>query len=248
MVKPDIIFVPGFWEGPKAYDSCAEIIRKAGYTTHLAALASTGKPFSQDPKSPGLHDDVAAVRSVIEPVVQSGRQVVLVLHSASGFLGSHAIEHLSRSSRVKKHQSGGVTHIVFITAAVFPEGFKHGPLPFFEIDGPRLWCVSPRTLLFNDVESDKQAQRYIDTLQCQPSDGWDDTIHFCGWREVPSSYLICEKDQCLPVEMQEQFAKAAGSKRIERCNAGHMATSTSPEEVAKFIKQAASEVSTEQGN
>ena len=64
-------------------------------------------------------------------LVDAGEEIVMVLHSAGGFLGLNAIEGLStRSLRSKR----GVRQIIFLTAALYPypEGFDFQPSPFFE--------------------------------------------------------------------------------------------------------------------
>ena len=55
---------------------------------------------------------------------------------------------------------------------------------------------------------------------------------------MPSVYLVCENDQCLPAPVQLQMAEIAGSK-IEKCKAGHMPMISIPEGVAEVIIQAA---------
>ena len=62
-------------------------------------------------------------------------------------------------------------------------------------------------------------------------------VTFCGWREVPSVYLVCENDQALSRDWQIQMAEAAGS-RIERCDAGHMVMLSMPEKVAEVVQAA----------
>lgn len=74
-------------------------------------------------------------------------------------------------------------------------------------------------------------------LQPQPSEGWDETITYCGWRDVPSVYLVCENDQVLPPQLQFQLAGLAGSK-VEKCGAGHMPFLSMPEKVAEVVKNA----------
>ena len=81
-----------------------------------------------------MRDDIAAIRSTIADLVDQGKDVMLVLHSAGGFLGSNAAEGLDVQTRQKTGLKGGVAKIVFLTGAVFPEGFKHVPLPFFTYD------------------------------------------------------------------------------------------------------------------
>ena len=130
-MAPTIVFVPGFWEGSAPFLHVVSLLQKEGYSTEIATLPSTG---TVSPGNPSMHDDIAAIRSFIINLVEKGQHVVLVLHSAGGFLGSNAIESLSLKARQEKELAGGVSKIVFIAGAVFPEGFKHGPLPFFTYD------------------------------------------------------------------------------------------------------------------
>ena len=131
---PDIVFVPGFWEGASVYDKCSELLRKVGYTVYVASLLSTGTSFTETPKSPSLADDVARIRSLIEQLVNLEHELILVCHSAGGFLGSHAIEGLSASARKRNGLNGGVLRLAFLAGAVFPEGTFHEDLWFFDIE------------------------------------------------------------------------------------------------------------------
>lgn len=85
-----------------------------------------------------MKDDVAAVRRQIERVISRGDEILLVLHSAGGFIGSEAMEGLSKSQRQKQCYSGGVIGIVFIAGAVFPVGHQHQPLPFAVVEVSKL--------------------------------------------------------------------------------------------------------------
>ena len=60
---------------------------------------------------------------------------------------------------------------------------------------------------------------------------------YCGWKEIPSVYLVCERDQAIPPPIQVQLAEGAGSK-IETCAAGHMPQIGMPEKVAEVIEKA----------
>ncbi|KAH8805981.1 Alpha/beta hydrolase fold-1 [Xylogone sp. PMI_703] len=235
MSHPAIVFVPGFWEGTAAFSIVVSMLQSDGFEAVVCPLLSTGQ---HSPGNPSMLDDIAAIRKFLEGYVLAGKEVLLVLHSASGLLGSHAIEGLGYKVRKEKGLSGGVTHIVFMAAAVFAEGFAHKPLPFFKYDKEgELNCVDPRHNLFNDLD-DEAAQKWIDALQCQPAAGWDDTVTYCGWRDVESTYLVCEGDQIMKAPLQLQFAELAGSK-IERCSAGHMVNVSMPEKVVGVVKMAA---------
>ena len=126
-MAPTILLVPGFWEGPEAFEALSSQLTSSGYTVLTAKFLSTG---TVSPGNPSMSDDIAGIRKQIEVVVDKNDDVVLVLHSAGGFIGSNAMEGLSIKARKEKGQQGGVRGIVFISGAVFPEGFQHGPLPF----------------------------------------------------------------------------------------------------------------------
>ena len=66
-----------------------------------------------------MQDDIAALHSTIDEFVNEEKDVVLVLHSGSGFLCSNAIEGFGIRARNEKGRRGGVSKIVFVTAAVF---------------------------------------------------------------------------------------------------------------------------------
>jgi pimeloyl-ACP methyl ester carboxylesterase len=101
-------------------------------------------------------------------------------------------------------------------------------------------CKDPMDLLFNDIPA-STAESWLSKLQCQPATGWADTIAYAGWKDIPSVYLICEKDGILPKELQAQMAEAAGSK-VETCSSGHMVMLSQPEKVVEVIRTAAGEV------
>jgi pimeloyl-ACP methyl ester carboxylesterase len=95
-------------------------------------------------------------------------------------------------------------------------------------------CVNPRDVLFNDF-SDTEAEKWMKEMKAQPMESWNGTTQYCGWQDVPSTFLICEKDQVLPIQYQLQCAEMAGSK-IERCEAGHMVMLSKPEKVVEVIR------------
>ena len=130
MSKPIIVFVPGFWEGPTVYDHVASKLKEAGYVTITASLASTG---SLPPNVRTYSDDIRAVKDKIEEAVDQDRTVILVMHSAGGFTGSHAAKGLSRLARSQSGKRGGIVNMVFLAGGIFPEGRKHeSQLPCFD--------------------------------------------------------------------------------------------------------------------
>jgi hypothetical protein len=75
----------------------------------------------------------------------------------------------------------------------------------------------------------------VKKLRPQPAADWDAEIAYCGFKDVPSVYLVCEGDRLLPIDLQLNFASTAGSEII-RCEAGHMIHVSMPEKVVEVVK------------
>jgi hypothetical protein len=130
-MAPTILLVPGFWEGPSVYEQVAGFLQAAGFSTETVTLASTGH---KSPNNPSMKDDIAVIRAHVTKLVEADKEVVLVLHSAAGFLGSNAIEGLEASNQQAAGKQRGVTRIVFLAAGIGPEGFEHTPQPFVQVN------------------------------------------------------------------------------------------------------------------
>lgn len=79
---PAVVVVPGFWTSATGvFDQLVTKLKEQRLEIVVAELRSTGYG-SVDGIT--LNDDVAAVRSYIEPLVSSGRKVVVAAHSAGG--------------------------------------------------------------------------------------------------------------------------------------------------------------------
>lgn len=127
--KPFLLFVPGFWEGPTVSSKVAEMLNSSyNYTTGGFILPSTG---TEGANTKTFADDVEAVRSVVLRLVCADREVVLIMHSAGGFIGSEAIKDLGLAQRRQQGKIGGVKKLVFLAGALMPEGSEHQPHPLF---------------------------------------------------------------------------------------------------------------------
>jgi pimeloyl-ACP methyl ester carboxylesterase len=128
--KPTIVFVPGIWEGPTVFTSLSTTLQALGYPTETATIPSTG---TSSPGNPSMRDDEQAIRYIVKRlVIDEEKTVILVCHSAGGFLASGAIEGLSAKNLEKKGCKGGVAKFVFLTAGLAAEGYVHGKMPFMD--------------------------------------------------------------------------------------------------------------------
>lgn len=111
--KPEIVLVPGAWHSPSHYQDLFDQFEQNGYKTHSIRLPSVG---SADPKSITVSGDVNAVRDlVLIPLLDAGRNVVVIGHSFGGFVAGSVIHGLGPGER----QSGGAV-VGFVVIAGFP--------------------------------------------------------------------------------------------------------------------------------
>ncbi|KAK2628968.1 hypothetical protein QTJ16_002071 [Diplocarpon rosae] len=75
--RPEFIVVPGAWHGPESFEPTTGLLEKAGFTVHGVSLPCVGA----DPPLPSFEPDVRAITDVLERVLSSGKDVVLVMHS-----------------------------------------------------------------------------------------------------------------------------------------------------------------------
>jgi pimeloyl-ACP methyl ester carboxylesterase len=154
--KPTIVFVPGIWEGPTVFTSLSTTLQALGYPTETATLPSTG---TSSPGNPSMRDDEQAIRYIVKRlVIDEEKTVILVCHSAGGFLASGAIEGLSAKNLEKKGGKGGVAKFVFLTAGLAAEGYVHGKMPFmdFVVSSFFVWVRRSKEVLNEGLEGKRR--------------------------------------------------------------------------------------------
>lgn len=66
-----------------------------------------------------------------------------------------------------------------------------------------------------------------------------------AWMEIPTSYLLCEDDQAIPLAAQEAMTRMVkekgGEVQTERTSAGHSPFLSRPDETAQWIRMVAGE-------
>lgn len=127
--KPTIILASGSWYPARSFDPLAQILHSHGYTTKSIAWPSI--TCAEEIKD--LSEDIAALRALVEPEVQAGRDVVVVAHSWAGLpvnsgLGGLLAKRVSSSAEGneggngkeggKGKSKGGVVKLLFIAAFV----------------------------------------------------------------------------------------------------------------------------------
>lgn len=104
-----------------------------------------------------------------------------------------------------------------------------------------MYCRDPVHTLFNDLSA-AEAEKHAQELSWQPATYVESIyINYCAWKDIPSVYLCCTRDQMIPLGFQHHIAVMVGAE-TESCDAGHMVVLSQPERVVEFVRKAAGEV------
>lgn len=118
--KPTFVFVPGAWHSPSHFGHLISPLHEAGYPTVPVALPSVNP---DEAKQIHLITDITFLREeILLPLLEDGKDVVLVMHSYGGCPGGAAAKGLSKSERRSEGRQGGVIGLVFIAAFLAREG------------------------------------------------------------------------------------------------------------------------------
>jgi pimeloyl-ACP methyl ester carboxylesterase len=111
MTKPTILIVPGSFCPAYVYDPMVKDIQSHGYDVQAIDLRSVGGP---EVSGIQMSDDATHIASFIKPLVDAGKEVVLVAHSYGGTPGTESVKGFAK----QEGKPGGVTAIVYMTCVV----------------------------------------------------------------------------------------------------------------------------------
>lgn len=118
--KPVIAIVPGSFSNASSYYALVDKIQGLGYEAFVNNLPSASRHPPEEPAS--LQDDAGFFRSIFERLADQGKDVVVVMHSYGGLVGSEAVKGVAKADRQASGKPGGVVKLVYVTATVLPVG------------------------------------------------------------------------------------------------------------------------------
>ncbi|MCU1442956.1 MAG: putative hydrolase or acyltransferase of alpha/beta superfamily [Cryobacterium sp.] len=217
MPKP-VLLVHGAYSGAWEWEEVLEHLRGRGVTASAVNLTTreTGGTLARDE------------HLVREALSALDGPAVLVGHSYSGAVITAA-----------SAGNPDVGHLIYVAAALPQEGqsvvdARGGP-PAKRIEGDDLTPIDPvggPARLFNDA-SPEQSARAVPRLGSFTRNAFSEPVSACGWRDHPSTYVICSQDKSIAVELQERFA--ANTTDSVRLDAGHSPMITQPRALAEII-------------
>ena len=212
-----VVFVHGACvrDGGWWWHRVADLLAERGVPSVAPRLPSCGEGDRPGGTGgPGLPEDVAAVRQVL----QDGDQpTVVVAHSYGGIVSAEAAAGVD-----------AVDHLVLVSSYLPEVGqcladFGAGtPAPFLDVDPDAgTFGVRPEYLVetfLQDCDPDTQVAAR-DRLARQSVHVTAQPVGAAAWRQVPSTYLVCARDNGTSARLQREFARRAGT--VVELDTGH---------------------------
>ena len=107
--------------------------------------------------------------------------------------------------------------------------------------GGSLFADDPHYALHNDTSADVAAYWSSHTTHSDLV-AFATPLKYAAWRHMPTTYLLCELDRCLPPHVQEgMLALTEGLVRTVRLPSGHMPMLSMPEKLVDILRGEAGE-------
>ncbi|KUI59066.1 Pyrethroid hydrolase [Cytospora mali] len=224
--KPTIVIVPGAWQLTTGYAPFADLLRQSGFDTKCVTMPSTGG--TQLPLT-GLAEDIAAVRAVIQSLVDAGKEVVLLVHSAGGVSGSGGVRGLDVKTRKKAGLSGGVTRVIYMAAFMLPKGtclldmVGGEPLPWMVLQNADMGVKGDRVTIDPESMSDvglgylppEEQKRWGKELSHTSAILFEGVSEYEPWNEgIPCAYIFAEDDGAIHYPVQQKMAAQLGPNAL----------------------------------
>jgi pimeloyl-ACP methyl ester carboxylesterase len=236
------VFVHGGGQGGWVWDETVAALRLQSSTDvgSIMTLDAPGCGTKRGRTTEGLDMEQIA-REFVSEIERAGlSHVVLVGHSQAG-------QTLPMMARLRPDL---FSHLVYVTCSA--------PLPGQSVQqmiGSGLhatnadevgWPADPATtsmndryyLMFCNDMSEEQTAVFLPKLG---KDMWPAaTYSETSWRyddcnDVPSTYILCLRDQSLPPQWQKRFAERLGARQIVRIDAGHQVMNSRPHALAEIL-------------
>jgi len=221
-----LLLVHGAWHNGAGFDALVAELAKHDIAATTVELTSVGH---EDAPLGDLYSDAALVREVVATL---GDDVAVLGHSYGGVVITEALAGVDN-----------VSHLIYLTAfmldegeslyaacgSVDPEWWVRSP------DDQRLSTATPDDVFYNTCEPSVAAQA-VDALRWQSVASFMNPVTQVAWREVPSTYVVCELDQAIPVFAQEAMSQRAGT--VVRMSSDHSPFLCQPAALADVIAAA----------
>jgi pimeloyl-ACP methyl ester carboxylesterase len=217
--RPALLLVHGAWHRPSSWNRFQDALARRGYQAETIALPSAGL---EPVPTAGMYDDAAVIRAKLK---QMDGQVVVLAHSYGGVpltQGAAGATNVSRLIYLSAYMLDRDESMFTFHGARIPAQTS-GVLPLID---------DPGTSLYGDVPDEDIADA-IGQLVNQSMRSFVDNVTEVAWREIPSAYILCEKDQAVAMDLQE--ISAARATEVFRLATSHSPFLSAPAQLADLV-------------
>jgi pimeloyl-ACP methyl ester carboxylesterase len=223
---PAVLLVPGAWHKPGHFRRLVDDLSDLGVRT--VRLTSSG----DDPAA--LGDMYADAEVIAQAVAAIGGPVVVVAHSYGGIPTTQALPY-----------ARNVRRIIYLAAFQLHAGeslistnegslMSWSRLHHRQGIGDYVEAMTPMTTFYNDVDT-MTAGRAVSQLGYQSYASMQQQLTETAWKTIPSTYVICEVDNAIPVAAQELMAERADD--VQRLSTSHSPFLSQPAALARLIRR-----------
>ncbi|KAH7134991.1 hypothetical protein B0J11DRAFT_517282 [Dendryphion nanum] len=221
-ILPTVVFFAGACADPSCFDLLAAIFHRAGYPTvyHTALSLNPSDPAS----TTTLQDAENARRTTILPLLENGKELIVVVHSYGGVVGGQAAAGLSKASRLADGEKGGIVGLLYIVGNIVLEGETllqavGGDYPaFIKTNHPTkgLAVIEPAIeTLYGDAPASRKAELEAAMIPHAMA-AFETPATAPAWLESEyegrRTYLRTLNDRCNPAFLQDIWLEKSGVK------------------------------------
>ncbi|KAI1373241.1 alpha/beta-hydrolase [Hypoxylon crocopeplum] len=247
--KPVLVFSPGAWHTPEYFEPTTTLLCQEGYTCDLVWLPSVGAELrSPDDMSipQDFAPDVAAIRNTVLKHLDAGLDVVLVVHSYSGVVGSEAVAGLDTASRSAAGKPTSVTRLVYVAALVIEAGtqrlWTNGGPNFpdqVRVHRDLVYCRPEKVdEVFYSRCTPQQRSWIVQTcLRSHAKGVFLSPVTHAAWRVIPGTYVKPAADPV--IKFIANFPDGHRFDDVVEMGGDHFPFVSAAEEMAEVIMRAA---------
>lgn len=259
---PTVILAHGAWHTPASYRGYIEALKTQGFTIHCPHLPSCS---NASPPSASLPEDVACVWDIVKPLVEAGEEVLMVMHSYGGPVGTDAInEDMTFSKHKNTGKPGGVIHLLYLCAFIPPPGATvYGIVQEAKMeqlfgkavrnyDDASTFPLDPGLLFFSGMADKEIVDKALETLVRHPISALTIPTTGDAWRTVPVTYILTERGYAMARIYQDIMLGKVREEgivpRIKAYDTHHNIFLTEQEEMVKMALETANDERNSQFN
>ena len=226
MTLPSLLLIHGAWHRPEHWKLLTDEL--SGVDVRTVALTAGG----DDPAMLGdMHTDAQAIAAAAAAI---DGPIVVVAQSYGGIPTTQAlmgVDNVHRIVYLAAFQLDVGESLLSSVGGVPPPWWKVHPS---NVIGDYVSPMTPCDVFYGDVDPAVAEQAVSQLWKYQSLASKTQALTEAAWRSIPSTYIVCEADNAIPVLAQELWAKRA--QRVLRMNTSHSPFLSQPAELAQLVR------------